>query len=55
MISLLTAGLAPAALVCWVVASVGPGGDRWTLGYVVAWGWVILVMPGIPSFLGVLV
>lgn len=52
---LLTAGLAPAAVVCWAMASVGPGGDRWTVGYVVAWGWVILVMPGILGFLGVLV
>ena len=27
----------PAAIVCWVQASVGKGGDRWTLGFIALW------------------
>jgi hypothetical protein len=27
----------PAAVVCWIQASAGRGGDRWTLGYVAVW------------------
>ena len=36
--------LAPAAVVCWVLASVGKGGDRWTAGYVAVWVVEILTL-----------
>ena len=36
--------LAPAAVVCWVQASVGSGGDRWTAGYVALWVLEIVVL-----------
>ena len=36
--------LAPAALVCWVQASVGRGGDRWTAGYVAFWVLEVVVL-----------
>lgn len=52
---LLMAALIPAALVCWVAASGGKAGDRWTVGYVVAWLVVMLVLPGILDLFGVLV
>ncbi len=29
--------LAPAALVCWILASGTTGGDRWTAGYLAVW------------------
>ncbi len=52
---LLMVGLVPAAIVSWVLASGSKAGDRWTLGYVVAWFVVMLVLPGILDLFGVLV
>ena len=50
---ILMVALIPAALVCWVLASEGDAGDRWTVGYVVAWGVVMFVLPGILDLFGV--
>jgi len=52
---LLMVGLVPAAVVSWVLASGGRAADRWTVGYAVAWGGVMLILPGILDLFGVLV
>lgn len=40
----LLAGLAPAAVVCWVKAAGERGSDRWTAGYVAAYAFCLLVL-----------
>ncbi len=48
---LLQLAMVPASVVGWVQASRGKAGDRWTIGYLFAWGVLLTVVAPIANLL----
>lgn len=47
--------LVPAALLCWMLASVTEAGDLWTAGYALGWVAITNVLPVVLDFFDILV
>lgn len=52
---LLLVALVPAALLCWMLASVTEAGDLWSAGYALGWVVITNVLPVVLDFFNILV